>query len=178
MKIRVINCLSERYSIKVGARDAHKVVSEMYERVKTDERIQALGIETVMADAQQAFLALVDIRTKVDSWSPKEWAAKRESGDASVATYTEAFHTLLEFKGCLDDACKESAQMKRGVTRRKTDRAKKFEELLAAGSVPDKMCEFVGSALGDRYGDDSCWAWWYLVSCTFFLFHTNIENAT
>ena len=72
MKIRVINCLSERYSIKVGERGAYKVVSDMYERVKTDERIQALGIETVMAEAQQAFVELVDIHTKVDSWSPKE----------------------------------------------------------------------------------------------------------
>ena len=142
-----------RCFVKVGSKDAHAALSQMYEKVKTDRRVAALGFDKILEQAANAHAEVKTMSSDIDDWRPAEWAAKRTTGDNILDKYQTAFQNLLEYKPSIELALEHQMKAQRLTTRNKNNACKKYEDVLVQCSCPEALSGLIASELSKRKGD-------------------------
>ena len=143
----------------VGKVDAHQHVNALYERVKDDPRIEALGCSEVLSKAKETRDALTKLHKEVDRWPPAEFAKKKLGAEGAIEKFKEAFQTLMDYESSIQIANgekgMEESKHKRQVRTRNQNTIKELNTATRA-PCPEQfaryIADFVERFRSNRYG--------------------------
>jgi hypothetical protein len=142
--------------IKVRDEDAAIALDSLYNGMKDDEDVKALGIPLIVTEAKAAVNDLERSLLDMKAWKVTDaYFEKRQNVDAQMKTFSEKLRILTEYHACLVGLKKDSKKEVTLSDRRSTYALNNIaKDFIDGGAPPPLAMEFATLARTRGEGDD------------------------
>jgi hypothetical protein len=132
---------------------AGDVFKELLDEIRSDKRVEALGVEAILKKANDAHEAVREQVDLINGWPAADYVQNREFVEGLMKEFDAMFSQLLDFHAGMMLIRKDVKAKETAANRKRRDKRKAFELALVDAGAPANFVSVIGG-LRDELGDD------------------------